>query len=1022
MKLLHISDLHFQKSRVVLDNLADSINEAIDICVFTGDLVNKFSVPLNEAYDVLSDFAKTINCNKLCLCCGNHDIDRNNIKQSFQSFVAGFKNDSDINNYIKENKANDFIDNLKHLNDYNNLLKTKVAISDIDNLHSIYRYTINTTNVVIVDLNFSWCAFYEENKNKLLYPSFLVKNIVKSLKKDDFNILITHFPLSFLNDNCRKQVSNLIYNNFDCHLAGHSHENEISHYQYSENGLFTSIASSTMDNNKPQNIGYSILDLDVNKYEVIVNNYIYHTDKFILESNNKYDIPSNEDKKNELKLFESINTRFVVTLEKANHLFVPTSGQNNISFNNIFTEPNIKTKGFNKQYEMNSASKLSNKSLNVRLTEFKSDTNYLVYGKEKSGKTVFLYKLLLDHLEHFAQLREIPIYIDLRNVYSNDNYDFNLESEIQQQYSVSKTFIQNCFGHYKIKYLIDNYNAIHKKANLKLFKLLKDSINCSYIITTTYVFDSMPFNLDELIYSSVYIHDISRSNIRELTNKWPSEKVMDKNDIFKKMVMIFSQLNIHFNYWTVSMFLSIIEKTDNLKLHNNSELIDLYVENLLDKQTLSLTPTKTFSYDNLRSFLSSLAIYLYKEKKVRNYCATYFEIVACYESFKQENPRVVTEVKLVIDYLLDKGIIINIAEDCYTFRLNGIFEYFLAYYMFKNPEFKYEIVNQSETYLSFKNELEIYSGLQRDDFEFLLQIYYNTEDALNLLRVKYTEVIDYETIIGAENSDAKNLLEFAANIKNELEPISYESQDLMDDQIRPICDVDSSVQLKKNYKITDIDANLYAEHLSILGRVIRNLDDIKGKDNEMLKHIFNFLIDQSCLTVYYLIQEFIDHIGKSKTDLKNLKEFSSFISTFSPLITHAFLFENVSHPTLSIIIEEEIHNLKTKPAQNQFKLFVLYFLLIESNIEVMHPKIDEIIDIAKHWNIRQSIFFKLMMLIAFKCEKKPELCNILKKYIEKIHAKLYPGKDSHKQPKSNKDVINKILKQFEQANNDKIDK
>jgi predicted phosphodiesterase len=851
MKLLHISDLHFQKSRVVLDNLADSINEDIDICIFTGDLVNKFSVPLNEAYDVLSDFATSIKCDRLCLSCGNHDIDRdNNIKQSFKSFVSGFKNDSEINNYIKENKANDFIDNLKHLNDYNNLIKTRVANSKTDNLHSVYRYTINDTNIVIVDLNFSWCAFHEQNKNKLLYPSFLVRNIVKSFIKDDFKILITHFPLSFLNDNCRKQVSDLIYNNFDCHLAGHSHENEISHYQYSENGLFTSIASSTMDNNKSQNIGYSILDLDVTKYEVIVNNNIYHKDKFILESSTKYNIPTNEDKKNELKLFETINTRLSVIINKANHLFVPTSGQNNITFNNIFTEPNIKTKGFNKQYEIDSSNKIANKSLDVRLSEFKSDTNYLVYGKEKSGKTVFLYKLLLDHLENFTQLRVIPIYLDLRNVYSNDNYELNLASEIQQQYSLSKTFIKNYLGSYKIKYLLDNFNVIHKNANIKLFKLLKETQNCSYVITTTYVFDSLPFNLDDLKYSTVFIHDISRTNMRELTNKWPSEKVMDKNDIFKKMVTIFSQLNIHFNYWTVSMFLCIIEKTDNLKLHNNSELIDLYVENMLDKQKLSLTSTKTFSYDNLRSFLSSLAFHLYKEKKERNYCATYFELVECYEKFKQENPRVVTEVKLVLDYLLDKGIIFNIAEDCYTFRLNGVFEYFLAYYMFKNPEFKNEIVNQSETYLTFKNELEIYSGLQRDDFEFLLQIYYNTEKALKLLKVKYSEVIDYEANIGTENAAAKNLLEFAANIKNELEPISYESQDLIEDQIRPICDVDSSVQLKKNYQITEIDANLYAEHLNILGRVIRNLDEIKGKDKEMLKEIFNFLIDQSCLTVY----------------------------------------------------------------------------------------------------------------------------------------------------------------------------
>lgn len=1016
MKILHISDLHYTNSQEVLEKIQNQINFNIDICLFTGDLVDKFSSPLNKAYNVLKEFNRQISCDNFYITCGNHDIDRDLIKGTFIKTALDFKYDEDINSFVRENKANDYTDNLKHLNDYQDLLKSEYATSEHGELYCIHNCKIDSKNVTIVDLNFSWCAFNDINKDKIVFPSSVVRQIVKKLNKDNFNILMTHFPLFFLNDNCNKYISDLIYKHFDCHFTGHSHEHDLTNYNYSENGLFTCVASSIIDRNNPNNIGYCVFDFNAEDYTINCSNSIYYRDKFIQEEPVKHSVPTNDEKKNEIKLFEGIKNKLMAVIEKVNLLFVPTFDKNTITFKELYTKPNLKNRGFNKQYSIDSSDKVSNKSSNIDVDVFYKENNYLIYGKEKCGKTVLLYELIITLLEKFSQFRSIPIYIDMKDVYTKSNYIFDLTNEIQQQYSFSTSFIKSVISSYKVKILIDNFNIGYKHINVKLFEFLKKTENCSYLITTTYVFDALPFNLDDLEYSTLYIHDISRSSMRELTNKWPSEKSLDKNDVFKKMVSIFSQLNIHFNYWTVSLFLCVFDKTDNLKLHNNSELIDLYVESLLDKQKLSLTSTKTFSYDNLRLFLASLAHFLYKEKSHFNYSAKYAEIVNCYEKYKENNPRVVTEVKIIIDYILQKGIIFKSSEDTYTFRLNGVFEYFLAYHMYKNSDFKYEIINNSETYLKFKNELEIYSGLQKDDFEFLLQIYYNTEDALKLLKKKIPSEIDYEKKIEEENEDIKNLFEFASDIKNEIEPISFESQDLINDELQPISDIDSNIQVKKEYSIKEIDANLYAEHLNILGRVIRNLDEIKGDDKDLLKIIFRFLIDQSCLTIYYSIQEFTEKITKDKIDHKKLKEFWKLMSTFSPLLTQAFLFENVSHPTLSQIIEDEIIVLMAEPVKNQFKLYVLYFLLIESNIDIMHPKIKDIITVSKNWNVRQSIFFKLIMLIAFKCDKNPPLHKALKNHLEEIHKILYPGRDNKNQPQSNKGIINKILKGIEKNN------
>ena len=72
--------------------------------------------------------------------------------------------------------------------------------------------------------------------------------------------------------------------------------------------------------------------------------------------------------------------------------------------------------------------------------------------------------------------------------------------------------------------------------------------------------------------------------IRTLTQKWSSIPENRKDVVIDKITQIFSQLNMPTNYWTVSLFLWIFEKTNETNFHNNFELIQLYIDGILDRK------------------------------------------------------------------------------------------------------------------------------------------------------------------------------------------------------------------------------------------------------------------------------------------------------------------------------------------------------------------------------------------------------------------------------------------------------
>ncbi len=148
--------------------------------------------------------------------------------------------------------------------------------------------------------------------------------------------------------------------------------------------------------------------------------------------------------------------------------------------------------------------------------------------------------------------------------------------------------------------------------------------------------------------------------------------------------------------------------------------------------------------------------------------------------------------------------------------------------------------------------------------------------------------------------------------------------------------------------------------LSIVSGVFRNSEGITDRD--LLNETLDFLLDSYCNFGMLLIDEY-DSKGRSlggndelDPDYLLLKNITNFI----PLTVQVLLSEGIGHPTISRLVEEKIDELKVNIEGNQYKLMLLYHLLVDIDIEANYCLIDENAHTSKYkstkkFNIAQDV-------------------------------------------------------------------
>lgn len=1007
MRILHITDLHyknkgkyFEDSIRIVDALIKKIlkyRDKVDFVIFSGDLV--------WSGEILEDFieAETFFITPICkalkidkvnffICPGNHDVHRGMELDDISDSILNLQTNDDLDKYVVKNGKRSLEESLLNLSNYFQFQKgffsehfRDYEDSESDSLFTIHKRDVGLKKVGVVSINSAWRANDSNtDSGNLLFPISHIKKASRQIKECDVKILILHHPLTDFKYWNKLELEDIIYKDFHLMFSGHVHSNRDSLHATSDIGIYHSTSSASLSYGNEE-IGFTILKVNTEDFSLKIKNAIYNRPEgeFYLGEKRYVQIPISKEKEHQNKFRKTIRKRFTEKSDEANKLFISyreITDENN--FLSLFTTPILKLQS------QTHPKPTKTKNLSLIDLILNKNENQILFGRDKSGKSSIIYKLCLDILYQFNELQMLPVHINCGN-YIKSNQTINIVELLSNFYEVNRKTAKELSQTYHIKILLDDFKGNEQFVVNPLSTYVNNHKNVSVLAVAneTMLASFTGGLIGEITFVNRYIYDITRTEIRELTHKWPNIPENKKEIVLEKINTLFSQLNIPSNYWTVSLFIWIFEKNVDVNIGNNFQLIDLYVDNLLDKDNFILSKQYKIDFNDLKDFLSDLAFHLVKNYTETNYLLSYAELTNYIEGYKKVNKKFVIQTEEILELIIGKGIIKKSFDTKYTFRLNGVFEYFLGYYMAYNKEFRNEIIKDGHFYLSFRNEFEVCAGLIPQDVKFVKKIFKKTK----LIYQEINSKLDYNDLDKLLVSKVNEVYGFSSQIndvlKNTLsESLDDDKKDSIMESLSPSNNRLSDVNLKKYYTSIESTSDNLEDALFILGRVFRN-SKLKNQD-KLNEEIFDFILNSTCTYSLQLIEEIssqnFNEVDENISDEKLIK----LLTQFMPLVAQVFFYDIAIQSNLEVILKENIEKLKKVREGNELKLLILYFSLIDLDLKDNSRLIEEVVDIISIPVLKQTTVFKLYMYLSFKCGTNKALKESISQYIKSQELKI----------------------------------
>lgn len=1009
MNILHISDLHYDGENRKLDSVLSNIvkvlkkeNKNVDFIIFTGDLVQSGTVKdnFNAAKKRLFDFLCSelnVNPENVIFTSGNHDIDRQAKHPAIGPYFQMNINSSKELDAFYNKKDRVFQDSILPLASYNEFLKsyhTSNKNNIIKELYSIHYRKFNNKKIAFVCLSTAWLSTLWDEKGEkdiynLCFPVSALNEITKTIHGQvDRTILLMHHPIVHLKNEIAFDLGNSIYDNFDMLFVGHVHKMMNTVRYNGCNGIYEHTAKATLA--KGDNLGCSFIENDEdqeNAYYVSEITYVKDSNECHFGSATEIIIPVGEEKAEQIRLRGKIHELIPIAKDEANNLLLVKSEDTKNNFLSSFNVPYIKTQ---KEDALN-----SNIANTVTMQElYDANTNFVLFGKDKCGKTSILKRIQLEYLMHFSTYQRIPLYLDVKQEEANISDDYDLEKVLNRYLQVNKALAKGISESERLVLLVDNFRPSGGFCNY-LQEFIKSHDKCVVILTTednttnSYEIESLDF-IKNGNYRKVFFHDLRRQEIIKYTDEQLSGSDK-KSEIQDRIIKLCKQMELPCNFWTISLLVLIHHKSSDTYSKNLFAILDLCVDEIFEKKRLLMDGTK-ITFDQLKKTCASLAAYLFEYHETEVYSATKDEICSFLSSEFDKNIRITATPYEVFDFFLACGMLKSAPKDRYVFRLNGFFEYFLAFHMTKDVGFKNRIISDDVKYLGFKNQLEIYSGFKNDDTEILNLVYQKAVTKCSPLFKKYDVDKDNQLL---KSIDLPKQVEESCkelSITKALSPLEKaEIEDFADGTM----ELKSEVHLMKRFDPKSTSIDVVERFLSILARVFKNIDTVTD-DSLDISQIFRVIVDYYCDFGFYLVDEIAretkEEIKQNKIsfidesdELKLLKLFSN----FTPIISQTQLFDALGHYSLEKLIKKEIENYRLTPSNNQYKLFILYFTLFDIDLTDNYQMIDNAIsDINKMPILRYMMLLKLNYYLAFKADGNKQLEQFLQNRIQRVKVLL----------------------------------
>ena len=236
--------------------------------------------------------------------------------------------------------------------------------------------------------------------------------------------------------------------------------------------------------------------------------------------------------------------------------------------------------------------------------------------------------------------------------------------------------------------------------------------------------------------------------------------------------------------------------------------------------------------------------------------------------------------------------------------------------------------------------------------------------------------------------------EFAKTIKNLKisEPLKNEIKDAIHDNQEPLITT-SEVHVKELVEPNKQTPEILETYLNILARVFKNSDNISN--TSLVYEIFDYLLEAYCVFGFFLLETLSKQAKNENllssdphSDIIIGEELLKMMTNFMPLITQVMLYDGLGHISISKILKSKIEAYKADSKNNQYKLYILYFLLMDIDLKSNKELIKDVFEYVNLAPLKVSTFFKMNFYLAFKAYKNKELEEFFKQKIKEAQMRM----------------------------------
>lgn len=476
-------------------------------------------------------------------------------------------------------------------------------------------------------------------------------------------------------------------------------------------------------------------------------------------------------------------------------------------------------------------------------------------GAQEAGKKSLLYRICVEYIDDFDVYNKIPVFIDFLEL-KNKNFITVIKEYTRLNTNAVKLLLEK--GRFII--LIDNLNYHESKGldyQINRFHEFNKEYSKNRIIAT-YEYDGVDILPREIVthckiaFSYHYIRELRTREIKQIMNQWlPSDDTLKNEEKLEKLVNTFTSYHLPSNALSVHLYLWSVENSDRKPI-NQAVLMEIYIEIILEKLGKGNIYRSNFDFVNKIQLISMVAEKIIK--KNTNNTLSFIEFTEIVTEYIQEEVGFDFDVRIIINYLLDRKIFIKSKNEI-RFSYLCFQHFFIAKRMQNNSSFKSYILDESR-YFNFPKEIDYYTGLVRSDKETFLIIYNRFKDIFEPMSFILEEVnpdeyfnINLKKEVPVEKEPIARTIQIA-EIKDS-RPTDSQIEKQFDEQLNKIS--------KWSNELGKIDKIDFDRMMLIMCNTLRNSEGIEDLDlkkeayNNVIKHNLTYSILYTQVLIRYII-------------------------------------------------------------------------------------------------------------------------------------------------------------------------